>query len=184
MSYNQIQTAVTAKVWQAIVQSNLDVSGLPREDMNKLVDLVVDAALEEVDSQLEAVSQPNSTPQPLDAAEVATDNTDEELLWAGRPFLSLTLTYTITSERIKIKEGLIGKEATDIELVRVQAMDFKQSLTERALNIGDVFLTTHDPNNPKVTLENIREPEKVHEILRRAVLKAREKYRLHYREEM
>jgi hypothetical protein len=50
--------------------------------------------------------------------------------------------------------------------------------------VGDIYIISHDPQHPEFTLENIKDPQGVHEILRRAVLKAREKYRLSYREEM
>jgi hypothetical protein len=181
MSLNQLHTAITAKVWKAIAQSQIDISGLAREDVDKLVDLVVDAALEEVDGQLEQVSIPAEAPSvDLDAG----DEDDEEVLWTGRPFMSLTVTYMITSERVRISEGLLGKERTDVELVRIQSMDHKQSLTDRAINVGDIYIISHDPQHPEFTLENIKDPQGVHEILRRAVLKAREKYRLSYREEM
>ena len=183
MSINEIQTTVTAKVWQSIAQSGIDTSGVPREDMNKLVDLVVDAALEAVDDQLNQIEQSAMQAQGVDQAGVF-DNNEEDILWQGRPLLSLTLHYMITDERVKISEGLLGKEWVDIELVRIQAMDFKQSLTERAMNVGDIFITTGDPKNPEVVLENIKDPKQVHEILRRAVLNARQKYGLRYREEM
>jgi hypothetical protein len=78
----------------------------------------------------------------------------------------------------------LGKEYNDIELVRVQEVDFKQTMTERALNLGDIYLTSHDPSHPKAILENVRDPKEVHEILRRAVIKARKKHHLSYREEM
>jgi hypothetical protein len=182
MSINQVQTAVTAKVWQEIAQSGIDVSNIEREDLNKLVGLVVDAALAEVDVQLEQLNQ--STPaQALEPLADPTDD-DEDVLWQGRPLLSFTVVYMITDERIRVIEGLLGKERTDIELVRVQSMDHKQSLTERALNVGDIYITSSDPIKPNITLENVKNPQQVHEILRRAVLKAREKYRLSYREEM
>ena len=178
MSVNQLHATIAANVWKAIAQSHIDISGMDREDVDKLVDLVVDAALEEVDAQLDQLNiQPEALPDNL-------EDDDEEILWEGRPFMSLTVTYMITSERIRISEGLLGKERTDIELVRVQSMDHKQSLTDRAINVGDIYITSHDPHRPTLTLENIKDPQAVHEILRRAVLKAREKYRLSYREEM
>jgi len=92
--------------------------------------------------------------------------------------------YRITSERVRLTEGLLGKEREDIELVRVQDVDHKQNLTERMLNIGDVYIRSHDPSHPEVVLRNVTNPMEVHEILRRAVLKARQKYNLSYREEM
>lgn len=186
MSLNQLQTTVTAKVWQSIAQSGVDVSGLPREEMNKLVDLVVDAALEAVDDELDQLKQA-APPTEGDATSFPASEDDddpEQLLWEGRPLLSISVRYLITNERIRIIEGIFGKDYKDIELVRVQHFDFKQSMTERALSVGDLHILSHDRHNPEVTLENIKNPKDVHEILRRAVIKAREKYRLSYREEM
>ena len=81
-------------------------------------------------------------------------------------------------------EGILGKERYDIELVRIQDVDHKQNLAERTLNIGDVKINSHDPTYPEVVLYNVSDPIEVHEILRRAILKARKKYNLSYREEM
>jgi len=180
MGLNQIQTAVTAKVWQAVAQSGVDISGINREDLNKLVDLVVIAALEEVDGQLMQVNAQSPAQAPLSGEA----DPEEVVLWEGRPFLSLVTYYIITNERVRITEGLLGKAREDIDLVRIQDIDFTQTLTERALNIGDIHVVSHDPSRPEVTLANVKDPHQVHEILRRAVMKAREKYGLHYREEM
>lgn len=180
MSVNQVQSAVTARVWRAIAQSGLDVSGVSREDMNKLVDIVVDAALEEVDAQLTQVNQQDAAP----TASSGEAESEEVVLWEGRPFLSLTVHYKITNERVRVTEGLLGKNREDIELVRIQDIDYQQTLAERAFSLGDIHIVSHDPSRPEVTLENIKDPHQVHEILRRAVLKAREKHGLYYREEM
>ncbi len=174
----QMETAITAKVWQAIARSGIDVSAVGRDDMDALVRLVVDAALEAADTEL---GQPAAT---MPAASALVDSEEEQVLWAGRPFLSLTLNYIITNERVRIIHGLLGKDYEDIELVRVQDVDFKQSMTERAMNLGDIFIASHDPSNPQATLKNITDPKGVHEILRRAVISARKTYGLRYREEM
>jgi hypothetical protein len=71
-----------------------------------------------------------------------------------------------------------------VELVRVQDIDQKQNVTERVMNIGDIYVRSHDPSKPEVVLRNIKDPLEVHEILRRAVLEARKRHRLSYREEM
>lgn len=184
-SINQLQTAVTAKVWQAIAQSGVDVSAMPRDDMNKLVNLVVDAALEAVDDQVAEInaSAGHESDHLMGTAE-DDDDEIEEILWEGRPYLSFTVYYMVTNERIRITEGLIGKNREDVELIRVQDVDHSQSITERALNIGDVHITSHDPNRPHIVLNNVRDPQTVHEIVRRAVMKARKKHRLGFREEM
>ena len=79
---------------------------------------------------------------------------------------------------------MLGKDREDIELVRVQDIDQKQGIAERVINIGDIFVCSHDPSDPQVVLRNVADPLEVHEIIRRAVLEARKKYRLYYREEM
>lgn len=183
MSLAQVEARLKASIWQAVAQSGVDTAGLPEGEMAKLVEAITDGVLKEVD---EIFSEASGRPASMAATEVSPDQADdaERLLWEGRPFLSLTVYYQVTNERIRISEGLLGKEREDIELVRVQDVDYKQSLTERMLNIGDVYIRSHDPSHPEVVLNNVSNPAEVHEIVRRAVLKARQKYNLSYREEM
>ncbi len=188
MSNNQLQNMVTANVWKSIAKSDLDFSGIERDDLDKLVQFVVDAALEAVDDHLEEVYKDivvkEQAEQPAALAAADEDDEAERTLWEGRPFMSLTTRYVISNERVRIIEGLVGKNYEDIELVRIQDMDFTQSMTERALNLGDISILSHDPSEPAAVLRNIKDPHKVHEILRRAVVKARKTHRLSYREEM
>ena len=181
MSLSEVQAKIKASIWQAVAQSGVDVSGLAQEEMDKLVGAITEGVLKEID---DVFSQASGTPISVSAAPVDVDDDDEVILWEGRPFLSLTVHYQITNERVRVVEGLLGKERDDIELVRIQDVDHKQTLTERALSIGDVYIRSHDPSRPELTLNNVSNPSEVHEILRRAILKARRKYNLSYREEM
>ncbi len=180
MSLSETQAKLKARIWQAVAQSGVDVSGLSQEEMDKLIGTITEGVLQEIDDVLsQASGKPTSAPAP------AVDDDDaENILWEGRPFLSLSVHYQITNERVRIVEGLLGKEHEDVELVRIQDVDHKQNLTERVLNIGDVYIRSHDPSHPEVVLNNVSDPMEVHEILRRAILKARQKYNLSYREEM
>jgi hypothetical protein len=178
-----MKTRLKAAIWQAVAQSGVDLSGLPQAEQDKLVSAITDGMLQEVDDILSEVSgTPTSTV--IGEADEAGDDDEERTLWEGRPFLSLRVHYQITTERVKVVEGLLGKERYDVELVRIQDVDHKQNLTERTLNIGDIFIRSHDPGKPELTLHNVSNPAEVHEILRRALLKARKKYNLSYREEM
>jgi len=181
MSINEMRAAVTARVWREIASSGINISAIDRADMDKLVSLVVDAALAEVDAQLGNL---NVAPKAQSAPVENWQHAEEKILWEGRPFLSLVTNYVITNQRVRIIEGLIGKNYEDIELVRMQDMDFKQSISERAMNLGDIFIRSHDPSDPVMVLRNVQNPKEVHEILRRAVLQARKDYGLRYREEM
>lgn len=190
------EARIKAQVWQAIAQGEIDLSVLSKEQTENLIDLVTQAALLEVDAELdqslgEALkesafqggdAQPAGLVSPVPEADPNDDV--EVILWEGRPLLSLTLKYIITDERIRIIEGMIGKKRHDIELVRIQSIDQSQNVSERMMMVGDIIIRSHDPKHQLVVLNNVRDPETVHEILRRAVLKARDKYKLSYREEM
>ena len=180
MNVKEARARIKARVWQALAQSDLSLKSFPREEVESLVEFVVDAALLEIDEEIGA-----SLTQELEPARTATLGVDdEEILWQGRPLLSLTTRYVITNERVRIISGLLGKNREDVELVRVQDIDQSQSLGERMLNVGDVTIHSHDRSHPTIHLENVQNPQEVHEIVRRAVLDARKKHGLTYREEM
>lgn len=178
-SLQEVQARIKARIWQAIAQGEIDTAELPKESIEKIVEAVTETALLEMDEALgESLAENTSTKLSIE------DVDDEDILWSGRPFLSLNLHYTITDERIRITEGLLGKSKEDVELIRIQDIDQKQSMTERMLNLGDITIRSHDSSHPIIVLKNIKNPEEVHEILRRAVLNARKKYNFTYREEM
>lgn len=182
MTIKEAQARIKARVWKAVAQNDLDLSALDKTTLETFVDLVTEAALMEIDSELDISLLTASK-------EVISDNEDddefgEEILWQGRPFLSLVLNYTITNERIKITSGLLGKSHENVELIRVQDVDYGQTFGERMLKIGDITIRSHDPSHPEVVLRNIQEPNTVYEILRRAILNARKRHNFSYREEM
>ena len=109
---------------------------------------------------------------------------DEQVLWEGRSFLSVSLHYRVTNERLHISEGLFGKSHHNIELIRIQDIDYSQSFSDRLLNLGDIKFRSHDPNSPSFSLINIREPEEVFNLLRRAVRDARKEQKMTFQEEM
>lgn len=179
MDVKESRTRIKARVWQALAQSDLELKDLPKEDLEPLVEMVTDAALLEIDQELGQSVAAESAKENGDA-----DDDEEEVLWEGRPFLSISTRYIVTDERIRVIEGLLGKDREDIELVRVQDLDQSQSVSERLLNVGDIHIRSHDRSHPQVTLRNVKDPQQVHEIVRRAILNARKKHGLIYREEM
>lgn len=183
MSSQEAHARVKARIWQTIAQSDLSLTEMPKEKLEALVSITTEAALLELDNYLEqrveldiADAGPPAAPPP------STD--DEEILWEGRPFLSISTHYTLTSERLRIIEGIFGKEREYIELVRIQDINLRQTFRERLLNLGDVIISGSDVTRPKTILNNIKDPETVHHLLRQAILSARKKYGLVYREVM
>jgi len=174
MTLEQNRARVVAAVWQAIAQSGVDLSSVPREEQDRLVATIADNLLSTVNQMLDEVA-------PQVSAEVSGE---ERVLWEGRPFLSITERYVVTTERVRIYRGLIGRNIDDIELVRLQDIDFTQNAGERILGIGDIHLRGADPSTPEVTLRNVHQPEEVRELIRRAWLDARKRYGVSFREQM
>lgn len=178
MSIEQYRAKVKSGVWQAIAQSKVDLSTLPAEEQSKLVDSISDQMLVAVNDLLEEQAAPQLQKPPVDL------NDDEQVVWEGKPFLSLVEYYVITTDRIKISKGLLGKNYENYELIRVQDIDVNQGFSERILGIGDLTITGADPSLPQVVLRNVKDPRNVYEITRKAWLAARKKYGLIFREDM
>ncbi|HEX9618352.1 MAG TPA: PH domain-containing protein [Anaerolineales bacterium] len=177
MNIEQTRAQVIASVWQAIAQSDVDLSGVPQEQQEKLVSTIANNLLLTVNDLLDEVPEPEVQPEP-------GSEFDEQELWKGRPFLSVSESYLLTNERIRITKGFVGREIENYELIRIQDLDLSQGLTERILNIGDIHLRGHDPSSPELVLRNVSKPDEVYETLRRAWLAARKRHGLQFREEM
>jgi hypothetical protein len=180
MSIQETRERVRTRVWQSIASSGVSVTAIPKEQLDTLVDAIVDGVLVAIDSEFEQAGLPAQQ----EAAAGETLAEEEKVLWEGRPFLSLTTHYRITNERVRARYGLLGRDFDDIELIRIQDLDRTQGIGERMIDIGDIHIQSADPSMPKLTLSNVAEPDKVHEILRRAMLDARKKFRYSVQEEM
>ncbi len=182
-SLQENRAKISARIWQSIAESNIEVDSIPKDQLQVLVTSIADGVLVAIDEMLDDIGLPART---VPTTGTTTDSTDseEKVLWEGRPFLSLTEHYTVTTERIRITTGLLGKDRDDIELVRIEDVDHKQNLGERMLDLGDVILHTHDPSLPEAILRNIPDPVAVHEIIRKAMLESRRRNRFSFQEEM
>jgi len=179
----EAQARIKARIWQSLAQSDLDLSALDKNTMESLVDLVTAEALIEMDEQLGESWMGSMATEPSTKDE-ELDSETEKILWEGRPFLSVSMHYSLTNERLHISEGMFGKTHHDVDLVRIQDIDFSQSFSERFLNLGDILIHSQDSNTPSLSLMNIRDPQGVVNILRRAVRDARKEYKLTFQEEM
>ena len=179
MTLEQTRAQIIANVWQAIAQSGIDLSTVPKEDQEKLAAAIADGLLETVDKMLEE-AQPTDPPENMGL----DDEAAEKILWEGRPFLSLVEKYIITSERLKVIRGLVSRDVENFELIRFQDIDLKQNVTERMMGIGDITIRGADKSEAEIVIRNVKDPDKIYEILRRAWLDARKRYGLQFREYM
>ena len=54
----------------------------------------------------------------------------------------MATTYTITSRRLNIRRGMLSREIQETRLERVQNVNYRQTLYQRAMRIGDVDFDT------------------------------------------
>jgi len=177
MSIEKIRTQVISSIWQAVAQSGVELSAVPQEQQEKLVEKIADNVMVTMDSILEEEASSKHV-------EEKQGEHDERILWQGRPFLSIVENYTITSERIKITTGLLGRNVENFELIRIQDIDYNQGMTERMVGVGDINIRGQDPSEPKIVLRNVPHPEDVYDVLRKAWMDARKRYGLQFREYM
>ena len=177
MSIDQIRHKVIASIWQAVAQSEVDLSSVPQEGQERLVAKIADNVMLTVDDLMNPEDDLSAPAEP-------GDEHGEHIIWEGRPFLSINDYYILTNDRLKIRRGLLGREIENYELIRIQDIDLEQGITERVLGIGDIHIHGQDPSNPAVELRNVHKPEVVYETLRRAWLEARKRHGLQFSEFM
>jgi uncharacterized membrane protein YdbT with pleckstrin-like domain len=82
-------------------------------------------------------------------------------LLAGLPFLKWRFTmFVLTSDRLITRSGIISKHSKEIPLERINDVTFTQTIIERALGAGDLFLESAGERG-QTHITNIRKPEQV-----------------------
>ena len=83
--------------------------------------------------------------------------------------------YELTSERLRIRRGVLNKELDELELYRVRDYRLEQPFWLRLFSLGNVTITSTDVSQPQVTLRAIPDSERVRELIRRNVEDCRTK---------
>ncbi len=189
MQQKEVRSVVTAQFYQSLAESGVEVTAIPQAQLQAMVNALADgliAGLAALDDDDAARGRGAGTPAGMMVAAdlSADDDSDEALLWAGRPYISIGTRYELTSQRLRIIRGIFGRDFEEVELVRVRDTSVSQHLGERALDIGDVTVVSNDPQQPEIVLRNIKDPIEVREIIRKATLTEKQRRNLAYREEM
>jgi uncharacterized membrane protein YdbT with pleckstrin-like domain len=70
-------------------------------------------------------------------------------------------TYTITDRRLNIKRGIISKEVQETRLERVQNVNYRQSVYQRLMQIGDVDFDTAAGDDYNFVFAGVANPSDV-----------------------
>lgn len=77
----------------------------------------------------------------------------------------LRLLYVITDEEIYVKRGLISRDVTQVRLDRVQNTAYNQSILERLLSYGDIYVYTAGTDTDDISFQNVPRPDQVKNTL-------------------
>lgn len=80
---------------------------------------------------------------------------------------------TLTTQRLRIEEGVLSKRVDEVELYRVKDTQLKQTLIDRILGLGTVEIASSDETNPVLHIKSIRNAREMREQLRQCVEKLR-----------
>jgi len=70
-------------------------------------------------------------------------------------------TYTITDRRLNIKRGIVSREVQETRLERVQNVNYRQSVYQRLMQIGDVDFDTAATDDYNFVFSGVADPEDV-----------------------
>jgi uncharacterized membrane protein YdbT with pleckstrin-like domain len=74
-------------------------------------------------------------------------------------------TYTITDRRLNIKRGIVSKEVQETRLERVQNVNYRQSVYQRLMQIGDVDFDTAATDDYNFVFYGVADPgDVVHKV--------------------
>jgi hypothetical protein len=176
MNKDQIRDAVNRTFYSSLEESGTEVNALPPGQLQAIVRAVADSiytVMEDLDSE-----SPAKGTGPL-----PTSTEDEEILWAGKPLMTLGERYELTSQRLRIYRGVFARNLEEIDLVRIRDTKVKQHLGERMAGVGDVTIISTDKSNPEIILNNVKNPIEVRETIRKAYLAEQDRRGLRFREE-
>lgn len=182
MQKQELQRAISARFHQSLADSGVQVTAIPQDQLQAIVNALADGIIEALDVLDDDEAD---TPMPLPVAnQSAPAGNEEVVLWTGKPYLSIGVRYELTTQRLRIIRGLLGRSVEEVELVRVRDTSVTQHVGERALNVGDIEVMSNDPSNPSFKLHNVKRANEVRELIRKAVMDERARRGFAYREEM
>ncbi len=111
-------------------------------------------------------------------------------LWMGRKrimFFGLPWTFTIydlTEERLFINTGFFSAREDEVRLYRITDLTLTRSLWQRIIGTGTIHVDSADKTMKNFDIVNIKESQRIKELLSDKVEEARRRNRVYARESM
>ena len=99
-------------------------------------------------------------------------------MWLIRWWVTKCTHYELTSQRLRIRTGILNKKVDELELFRVKDYTMEQPFLLRLVGLGNLTMITSDATSPTVAIKAIPGIEDVREKLRQAVQHERDRKRV------
>ncbi len=100
------------------------------------------------------------------------------VMWLARWWLTKSTHYELTTQRLRMKSGILNRRVDELELFRVKDYSMEQPLMLRMVGLGNLTLVTADATTPTVAIRAVPGVESVRELLRNAVQNERDRKRV------
>ncbi len=100
------------------------------------------------------------------------------LMWVIRWWATKCTYYELTTQRLRMRTGILNKRVDELELFRVKDYSMEQPFLLRLMRLGNLTLVTSDATTPTVAMRAIPGVEGVREKLRTAVQHERDRKRV------
>jgi uncharacterized membrane protein YdbT with pleckstrin-like domain len=84
-------------------------------------------------------------------------------------FARLSRRYTVTSQRVISRWGLISRNISEIDIKNIRDIQLQQGVLQRVFGIGSVALSSAGRAGAEVVFEGIADPDGVKEVIRSTV---------------
>ena len=111
-----------------------------------------------------------------------------QYIWKDRKrILGMPLSFTryaMSEDRLFLSTGFLSVSDDELLLYRVRDISVKRSLWQRIFGVGTVIVSSSDKSTPVITLQSIKSPMLVKELLHENVEDAKLKRRMRFSEMM
>ncbi len=83
------------------------------------------------------------------------------------------INYTLTSERLIIKKGILTRTTDEIELYRIKDIRLIEPILQRLVGLSIVEITSSDRSNPNLSLAGIKKGDELRNTMRNEVERLR-----------
>jgi uncharacterized membrane protein YdbT with pleckstrin-like domain len=90
-----------------------------------------------------------------------------------RIFDTRFINYTLTTERLIIKKGILTRTTDEIELYRIKDIRLIEPILQRLVGLSIVEITSSDRSNPNVSLAGIKKGDELRNTMRNEVERLR-----------